>query len=115
MLKGGGSRLASANYATRRSWRYGRAPSTEEIKLVGESYTNRQVAELLVTAEKAVDRHRTSGLESSDGDRVELTRYAIRNGLGGTLRLKGEGIEWRRRLRAAARIVHLPPRAASRR
>ena len=52
------------------------------IKLVAESYTNRQIAEALVISEKTVDRHRANILEKLGmRDRVELTRYAIRNGL----------------------------------
>jgi DNA-binding NarL/FixJ family response regulator len=55
---------------------------TEVIKLVAESYTNRQIAEALVISEKTVDRHRANILEKLGmRDRVELTRYAIRNGL----------------------------------
>jgi DNA-binding NarL/FixJ family response regulator len=54
----------------------------EVLKLVAESYTNRQIAEALVISEKTVDRHRTNILEKLGmRDRVELTRYAIRNGL----------------------------------
>ena len=55
---------------------------TEVVKLVAESYTNRQIAEALVISEKTVDRHRANILEKLGmRDRVELTRYAIRNGL----------------------------------
>ena len=55
---------------------------TEVIKLVAESYTNRQIAEALVISEKTVERHRANILEKLGmGDRVELTRYAIRLGL----------------------------------
>ena len=55
---------------------------TEVIKLVAESYTNRQIAEALVISEKTVGRHRANILEKLGmGDRVELTRYAIRLGL----------------------------------
>ena len=55
---------------------------TEVIKLVAESYTNRQIAQSLVISEKTVDRHRANILEKLGmRDRVELTRYAIRNGL----------------------------------
>jgi DNA-binding NarL/FixJ family response regulator len=55
---------------------------TEVIKLVAEGYSNRQIAEALVITEKTVDRHRTNILEKLGmRDRVELTRYAIRNGL----------------------------------
>jgi DNA-binding NarL/FixJ family response regulator len=55
---------------------------TEVVKLVAESYTNRQIAEALVISEKTVDGHRANILEKLGmRDRVELTRYAIRNGL----------------------------------
>jgi DNA-binding NarL/FixJ family response regulator len=55
---------------------------TEVIKLVAESYTNRQIAEALVISENTVERHRANILEKLGmGDRVELTRYAIRVGL----------------------------------
>lgn len=55
---------------------------TEVVKLVAESYTNRQIAEALVISEKTVDRHRANILgKLGMRDRVELTRYAIRNGL----------------------------------
>jgi len=55
---------------------------TEVIKLVAESYTNRQIADALTISEKTVDRHRANILEKLGmRDRVELTRYAIRNGL----------------------------------
>ena len=55
---------------------------TEVVKLVAESYTNRQIADTLVISEKTVDSHRANILEKLGlHDRVELTRYAIRNGL----------------------------------
>lgn len=55
---------------------------TEVIKLVAESHTNRQIAEALVISENTVERHRANILEKLGlHDRVELTRYAIRNGL----------------------------------
>ncbi len=55
---------------------------TEVIKLVAESYTNRQIADTLVISEKTVDSHRANILEKLGlHDRVGLTRYAIRNGL----------------------------------
>jgi DNA-binding NarL/FixJ family response regulator len=55
---------------------------TEVIKLVAESYTNREIAETLVISEKTVEGHRSNILEKLGmRDRVELTRYAIRNGL----------------------------------
>jgi DNA-binding NarL/FixJ family response regulator len=55
---------------------------TEVIKLVAESYNNRQIADTLVISEKTVERHRANILEKLGmRDRVELTRYAIRRGL----------------------------------
>lgn len=63
-----------------------REPLTERekqiVKLVAESYTNKQIAQTLVISEKTVDSHRANILEKLGlHDRVELTRYAIRNGL----------------------------------
>jgi DNA-binding NarL/FixJ family response regulator len=55
---------------------------TEVIKLVAESYTNKQIADALVISEKTVERHRANILEKLGmRDRVQLTRYAIRRGL----------------------------------
>lgn len=55
---------------------------TEVLKLVAEGYTNKQIAETLVISDKTVDRHRTNILDKLGlHDRVELVRYAIRNGL----------------------------------
>jgi len=54
----------------------------EVVKLVGEGYSNKQIAETLVISEKTVERHRANILEKLGmRDRVELTRYAIRHGL----------------------------------
>jgi DNA-binding NarL/FixJ family response regulator len=54
----------------------------EVVKLIAESYSTRQIADVLVISEKTVDRHRTNILEKLGmHDRVELTRYAIRRGL----------------------------------
>lgn len=54
----------------------------EVVKLIAESYSTRQIADALVISEKTVDRHRTNILEKLGmHDRVELTRYAIRQGL----------------------------------
>jgi DNA-binding NarL/FixJ family response regulator len=58
------------------------AREREVIKLVAESYTNKQIAAELVISEKTVERHRANILEKLGmRDRVELTRYAIRQGL----------------------------------
>jgi DNA-binding NarL/FixJ family response regulator len=55
---------------------------SEVIKLVAESYTNREIAKALVISESTVERHRANILEKLGmRDRVQLTRYAIRNGL----------------------------------
>ena len=54
----------------------------EVVKLVAEGLTNKQIAETLVISEKTVERHRANLLEKLGmRDRVELTRYAIRQGL----------------------------------
>ncbi len=55
---------------------------SEVVKLIAESRTSREIAELLVISEKTVERHRSNVLDKlSLRDRVELTRYAIRRGL----------------------------------
>ena len=52
------------------------------VKLIAESNTNRQIAELLTISEKTVETHRANILEKLGmRDRVEITRYAIRRGL----------------------------------
>jgi DNA-binding NarL/FixJ family response regulator len=54
----------------------------EVVKLIAESYSTRQIADVLTISEKTVDRHRTNILEKLGmHDRVQLTRYAIRQGL----------------------------------
>jgi DNA-binding NarL/FixJ family response regulator len=51
------------------------------VKLIAESNTNRQIAELLTISEKTVETHRANILDKLGmRDRVELTRYAIRRG-----------------------------------
>ena len=58
------------------------AREQEVVKLVAEGHTNKQIAEALVISEKTVERHRANILEKLGmRDRVELTRYAIRQGL----------------------------------
>jgi len=55
---------------------------SEIVKLIAESNSSREIAELLVISEKTVERHRANILEKLGmRDRVELTRYAIRSGL----------------------------------
>ena len=54
----------------------------EIVKLIAESRTSKEIAQLLVISEKTVERHRANILDKLDlRDRVELTRYAIRRGL----------------------------------
>lgn len=54
----------------------------EVVRLIAESHTGREIAELLTISEKTVERHRSNVLEKLGmRDRVELTRYAIRRGL----------------------------------
>jgi DNA-binding NarL/FixJ family response regulator len=54
----------------------------EVVKLVAEGNSSREIATALVISEKTVERHRANVLEKLGmRDRVELTRYAIRQGL----------------------------------
>jgi DNA-binding NarL/FixJ family response regulator len=54
----------------------------EILKLVAEGRTTREIADLLVLAEKTIERHRSNILAKLGmRDRVDLTRYAIRRGL----------------------------------
>ena len=58
------------------------AREVEVVKLIAESYSTRQIANVLTISEKTVDRHRANIFEKLEmHDRVELTRYAIRRGL----------------------------------
>ena len=64
----------------------GRGPltprETEIVKLIGEGRSSQEIAELLVISPKTVERHRANILEKLGmHDRVDLTRYAIREGL----------------------------------
>jgi DNA-binding NarL/FixJ family response regulator len=55
---------------------------TQVVKLIAEAYTNDQIAEALTISPKTVQRHRANILDKLEmRDRVELTRYAIRQGL----------------------------------
>ncbi len=54
----------------------------EVVKLVAESQTTAQIAELLTISPRTVERHRENVLAKLGmRDRVELTRWAIRHGL----------------------------------
>ena len=54
----------------------------EVVKLIAEGQTSKEMAELLVISEKTVERHRANVLDKLGmRNRVELTRYAIRQGL----------------------------------
>ena len=55
---------------------------TQIVKLIAESYSSKEIAELLVISPKTVERHRANILKKLGmSDRVELTRYAIRRGI----------------------------------
>jgi DNA-binding NarL/FixJ family response regulator len=52
------------------------------VKLIAEAHTSKEIADLLVISVKTVERHRENILDKLGmRDRVELTRYAIRQGL----------------------------------
>ena len=54
----------------------------EVIKLIAEAHTSEQIARQLVISPRTVERHRENILSKLGmRDRVELTRYAIRQGL----------------------------------
>jgi DNA-binding CsgD family transcriptional regulator len=59
------------------------SPREEEVtKLVAESHTTEQIAQLLKISPKTVERHRENILAKLGmRDRVQLTRWAIRHGL----------------------------------
>ena len=58
-------------------------PREEEVvKLVAEAHTNKEIAEVLHLSEKTVENHRSNAMRKLGmRDRVELVRYAIRQGL----------------------------------
>ncbi|WP_445270469.1 response regulator [Streptomyces sp. DSM 41634] len=54
----------------------------EILKLVAESHSSKEIADILVISAKTVERHRANLLQKLGmRDRLELTRYAIRVGL----------------------------------
>ena len=64
----------------------GRGPLTpreeEIVKLIAEGRSSQEIADLLVISPNTVERHRANILDKlAMHDRVDLTRYAIREGL----------------------------------
>jgi DNA-binding NarL/FixJ family response regulator len=58
------------------------AREEEVVKLVAESHTSEEIAELLHISRRTVERHRENILAKLGlTDRIQLTRYAIRRGL----------------------------------
>ena len=58
------------------------ARESEIVKLIAEGSTTKEIAETLVISPKTVERHRANILEKLElRDRVDLTRWAIRQGL----------------------------------
>ena len=54
----------------------------EVVKLIAEAHTNKEIAGILHLSEKTVESHRANVLQKLGmRDRVELVRYAIRQGL----------------------------------
>jgi DNA-binding NarL/FixJ family response regulator len=54
----------------------------EVVKLIAEAHTNKEIASILSLSEKTVESHRANLLRKLGmRDRVELVRYAIRQGL----------------------------------
>ena len=52
------------------------------MKLVAESHTSEEIADLLHISRRTVERHRENILAKLGlTDRIQLTRYAIRRGL----------------------------------
>ena len=62
-------------------------PREEEVvKLIAEGNSSKEIADTLVISIKTVDRHRANVLSKLGmHDRLDVTRYAIRAGLGGAL------------------------------
>ncbi len=79
ILDGGGARLASAR-GTRRSTLSIR--ELEVLRYIASGMTKKEIAGVMHLAVKTVDNHSTNLMSKLDiHDRVELTKYAIREGL----------------------------------
>jgi DNA-binding NarL/FixJ family response regulator len=62
--------------------RRARTSEEEVVKLVAESHTSEEIADLLHISRRTVERHRENILAKLGlTDRIQLTRYAIRRGL----------------------------------
>ncbi len=52
------------------------------MQLIAEGYSNKEIAKLMYISVKTVETHRTHLMDKLDiHNSVELTKYAIRNGI----------------------------------
>jgi DNA-binding NarL/FixJ family response regulator len=67
---------------TTSSWETVTRREREVLKLIGEAYTNKEIADLLCISAKTVEKHRSNIMEKLDlHNTAALTAYAIEKGL----------------------------------
>jgi DNA-binding NarL/FixJ family response regulator len=67
---------------TTSSWETITRREREVLKLIGEAYTNKEIADLLCISVKTVEKHRSNIMEKLDlHNTAALTAYAIEKGL----------------------------------